>query len=250
MHSDLAGIRSLRARFLAEMDTQIRYDARHVRGMADSYLLVAGDVPVAYGSVTAMEGSARDTVFECYIEPSWRRSSSELFRELLAGTGATRIECQSNDRLLTALLFEFAHGIEADTILFAAGPPAAHPFPGGVVRALRRDDIVFAHADEPPGDYVLEHHGEVVATGGYFTHYNEPYADLYMEVAPAHRRRGAGTYLVQELIARCYAAGLMPAARCALDNAGSRGTLVKAGLSICGFMLAGDVRAAVRTPAG
>ena len=70
-----------------------------------------------------------------------------------------------------------------------------------------------------------------------------------MEVVPAHRRRGAGTYLVQELIARCYAAGRVPAARCALENAASRATLVKAGMSPCGFMLAGDVRDA-GSPAG
>ena len=32
------------------------------------------------------------------------------------------------------------------------------------------------------GDWVLVREGEVVATGGFLTHYNEPFADLYMAV--------------------------------------------------------------------
>ena len=118
------------------------------------------------------------------------------------------------------------------------------------MRARRDDEVVFEHTHEPLGDYVVERDGEVVGSGGFLTHYNEPFADLYMEVAPAHRRRGVGTFLIQDLIARCDAAGHVPAARCALANAGSRATLVKAGLSICGFMLAGDVRGAERGRAG
>jgi hypothetical protein len=34
--------------------------------------------------------------------------------------------------------------------------------------------------------------GAIVATAGALTHYNAPYADLYMEVEPHARRRGFG----------------------------------------------------------
>ena len=47
--------------------------------------------------------------------------------------------------------------------------------------------------------WVLEIEGTVIATGGLLYHYNRPYGDIYMAVAEAHRRRGLGAYLVQEL---------------------------------------------------
>ena len=108
---------------------------------------------------------------------------------------------------------------------------------------------MFAHEAEPVGDFVLERRGEVVATGGFLLHYNEPFADLYMEVVRAHRRQGAATFLVQELIGQCYRAGRVPAARCSVGNLASRATLTKAGLRPCGFMLRGDVRRDARTRA-
>jgi GNAT superfamily N-acetyltransferase len=239
--SNLAGIRPLRALHLREIDAQVRYDAQHARGWADSYLLVAEGAPVGYGSLKAGERGERDTVFEWYLLPGVRRRSCELFARLIAEAGATHIECQSNDAALSALLFEFAHGIAADVILFEAGASTALAPAGAVFRRRRKRDTIFEHHLEPIGDFVVERGGEVVATGGFGTHYNEPFADLHMEVHEPHRRQGAGAYLVQELIAECYAAGRVPAARCDLANQVSRATLTKGGMALCGFMLSGEI---------
>jgi GNAT superfamily N-acetyltransferase len=57
----------------------------------------------------------------------------------------------------------------------------------------------FGHTSEPVGDWGVEVGGAVVGTGGFFLPYNPPYGDLYMEVAPDLRRRGYGSYLIQEL---------------------------------------------------
>ena len=65
----------------------------------------------------------------------------------------------------------------------------------------------------------------IVATGGILTHYNPPYGDLYMEVDPAHRRQGLGSFLIQELKRTAYATGRVPAARCNVANTASRATL-------------------------
>ena len=81
-----------------------------------------------------------------------------------------------------------------------------------------------------------------MATGGFLTHYNPPFADLFMEVEQSHRRKGAGGYLVQELTKECYLGGRVPAARCNLENQPSRATLTKAGFRDCGFMLVGASR--------
>lgn len=64
---------------------------------------------------------------------------------------------------------------------------------------------------------------------------------LYMEVREDCRRKGFGSFLVQELKRACYLAGRVPAARCSIRNRASRATLIKAGLRACGFMLKGDV---------
>ena len=58
-------------------------------------------------------------------------------------------------------------------------------------------------------------------------HYNRPYGDVYMEIARRFRLNGLGTYMVQELKARCRANGGVPAGRCNVDNLASRKTLSK-----------------------
>jgi GNAT superfamily N-acetyltransferase len=100
---------------------------------------------------------------------------------------------------------------------------------------------VFEHKHEPVGDWVIEHSGMVVATGGALFHYNPPYGDLFMEVHETHRRQGFGSYLIQELKRSCYEIGKVPAARCNASNVGSRNTLQKAGMLPCGRILVGEV---------
>jgi len=50
-----------------------------------------------------------------------------------------------------------------------------------------------------------------------------------MEVIEAFRRRGLGSYLVQELKRACYELGAVPGARCSPTNIASRRTLQRAG---------------------
>ena len=94
------------------------------------------------------------------------------------------------------------------------------------------------------GDWGIERGGEIVATGGVFTHYNPPYGDVYMEVNGQQRGQGVGSYLVQELKRVAYESGLLPAARCSPENAASRATLERAGLQVCGQTLSGTIRGA------
>jgi GNAT superfamily N-acetyltransferase len=72
--------------------------------------------------------------------------------------------------------------------------------------------------------------------------YNRPYGDIYMDVEEPFRRRGLGSFLVQELKRVCYAGGHVPAARCNTGNVASRRTLQKAGFVPCGHILTGSVR--------
>ena len=239
---ELARILPLRALYLQEANFQIRYNACHERGWTDSYLLMADGTGIGYGSIKGDDAAGRDTVFEFFVIRPFRRQASRLFEALLSASRAPRLECQSNDALMTAMLFEFGRDISAQVILFEHRVSTDLQLPGAVVRRAKRGDTIFKHGVEPPGDYVLELDGRIVATGGFLTHYNPPFADLFMEVEESHRRKGAGSYLVQELIKEIYLGGRVPAARCNLDNHASRATLTKAGLRACGFMLTGAAR--------
>ena len=89
---------------------------------------------------------------------------------------------------------------------------------------------------------VVEVDGRVVGSGGILFHYNRPYGDIHMEVQASFRRRGIGTFLVQELKRVCYEGGNTPGARCSPSNEASRQTLQKAGFVPCGHILSGEVR--------
>ncbi len=240
---ELKDILPLRILFLQENNFQIRYNACHERGWTDSYIILIDGQKIGYGSVKGNENlSDRDTVFEFYIIPSFRKQSSNAFLKLLIISRVKFIECQTNDRLLTHLLYQYGHNISSDTILFEENC-TTEMSPDNIIFRDRNDtDTVFEHKAEPIGQYVIESDNRIVATGGFLLHYNMPFADLYMEVKEDERRKGIGSFLIQELKKQCYLAGRVPAARTGTDNMASKNTLMKAGLKIAGCMLLGQVK--------
>jgi GNAT superfamily N-acetyltransferase len=243
--ANLKDILALRGLFLQETNFQIRYNACHERGWTDSYLLSIDGVDVGYGAIKGQERNDRDTIFEFYVIPPFRKFAGPLFRELISASGAKYIECQSNDLLLSAMLYEFSRDICSDVVLFEPHSFTDYKIPDTMVRPTRADDQIFEHTVEPVGDYVLEVKGEIVATGGFMLHYNVPFADLYMEVRKDRRRQGYGTFILQELQKECYLAGRVPAARCQIKNLPSRATLIKSGLRACGFMQIGNIKSPI-----
>lgn len=237
--TELSQILQMRGQHLAEMNCQIRYNACHERGWTDSWHLFIGNQLAGYGSIKGREINYRDSVFEFFVLPECRKYSRDLFCELVHESHAEFVDCQSNDRALTNLLLEFSSSVSADVVLFEDHVATDLRFAGGLVRPKRAGETIFKHHTEPFGDYVLDVGGDVVATGGFMLHYNRPFADLYMEVREDYRRRGAGSFLLQELKKACYEAGRVPAARTAINNIASRVTLTKAGLRQCAFMLFG-----------
>ncbi len=241
--TSFADIDYLRDLFLQENNFQIRYNAVHERGWSDSYLISSDKVNIGYAAIKGNENrNERNSIFEFYIVPAFRHISTNIFSKVLDTSAAVFIECQSNDQLLTSLLYQFGKNINSDTILFGAGHTSDIITNNIVFRKRNEADNMFPHHSEPEGDWVLEKNKEVVATGGFLLHYNMPFADLYMEVMKVHRRKGLGSYLIQELKRECFLSGRIPAARCSIDNIASRATLTRAGMEIAGFMLLGQVK--------
>jgi GNAT superfamily N-acetyltransferase len=241
--TELQEIQPFRSLFLQENNFQIRYNACHERNWSDSYLLLINDVKVGYGSLKGKDKlTDRDAIFEFYIVPHFRKLLSLIFQKLLTTSSARFIECQSNELILSSMLYENSHNIKTDVVLFKDQQQTDYKDPGIIFRKREESDSVFVHTFEPAGDYVLVKDGEVIASGGFMLHYNKPFADLYMEVKENYRGMGFGSFLLQEVKKECYLSGRVPAARCNIQNGASKASLLKAGLAVCGYMLTGEIK--------
>jgi GNAT superfamily N-acetyltransferase len=221
-------IKDLRKLFLHENNFQFVCDKCHYYGWADAYIFMANGTQIGYGAVWGTDKREdRDTIFEFYLLPPYRKFNSSIFHQFIAASGTTLIECQSNDLLLSGMLYEFAKNIHAEAILFEEHKETSLHIPG--VLFGRKPD-----GDDNPvhfGGYCLEQNGETVATGGFLTNYNFPYADIYMDVKENCRQQGLGSLIVQELKKEIYR----------ISNNASKATLIKAGLQPCGFRLKGEI---------
>jgi len=143
--------------------------------------------------------------------------------------------------LASEVLFAFGTNIVAESVLFADAVTTNLLGPTGDFRKRESTDKI-ANSGEPEGDLVLEVDGAIAANGGFLCHYNPPYSDIYMETAEIYRRKGYGSFLVQELKRISYESGKRPGARCNPNNFTSQKTLERAGFRHSGFLLAGNVR--------
>lgn len=236
-------IRPWRETYRLEMACQIIHDSIHDRlGWTQEHALFIDGAMVGYGSV-AVAGPwlGKPTIYEFYVVPHARMRLLDLFRTLLVASGATMIEGQSNDPLIVAGLHAFSRLVSSEKILFHDKLTTAHAPPGAVFRSASAEESPETRKEDLRWRGVVEVGGAVAATGGVLFHYNRPYGDIYMEVAAPFRRKGYGSFIVQELKRLCYEAGYVPGARCNPDNTASWRTLQKAGFVPCGHLLAGVV---------
>jgi GNAT superfamily N-acetyltransferase len=238
-------IEAMRDIYRQEMSCQIIHDSIHSRpAWTEEYLLVEDGGNVGYGSV-AVSGPWKEkpTVYEYFILPPFRLRIFDLFIALLTASGATMIETQSNDPLLTVMLHTFAQNVVSESILFHDKNTTSHFPADAIFRRARPDDAaqIVQRQLDADAKWLVVVDGTIAAAGGILFHYNRPYGDIYMKVAEPFRGRGLGTYLVQELKRVCYEGGSVPAARCNPKNIASRKALQKAGFVPCGHILNGAV---------
>jgi GNAT superfamily N-acetyltransferase len=242
---ELRDIEGLRDIYRQEMSCQIIHDSIHSRpGWSNEYLLTEDGAKVGYGSI-AVGGPwhEKTTVYEFFVLAQHRARVFDLFESLLTSSEAKMIETQSNDALLTVMLFTFAHDISSESILFHDSLTTSHRPREAVFRQSTAEDSaqIVQQKLESEAKWLVTVGGIIAAAGDILFHYNRPYGDIYMKVAEPFRRQGIGTYLVQELKRVCYEGGSIPAARCNPKNLASRKTLQKAGFAPCGHILHGRV---------
>jgi RimJ/RimL family protein N-acetyltransferase len=230
----LKEVQPLRDLRLAEIDFQFVYNKCHGAGWADTYLFTIDGEKAGYGSIWGKDKrEERDAIFVFYLLEPYRRLANSIFPELHKVSGASYVECQTNDRLITDMLFEYCANIYADRILFEDSITTEMKMPGAVFKKTVNND--------GETEYILERDGEIVATGGFIWNYNFPYIDMYYEVKESHRQKGFGTLITQELKKEAYLLDRVPAARCNINNKASKATLLKAGMKVCGHILIGEL---------
>ena len=239
-------IRLWRDMYQLEMSCQIIHDSIHIRrGWTQEYRLTLSGTPVGYGSV-AVGGpwSGQPTLYEFFVVPTHRSHVFDLFRALLTTSSAVAIETQSNATMTTVMLHAFAPQVSSESILFQDQYVTSHAPAGAVFRQPTASEAHDVPEEQRKWRGVVEVDGVVAATGGILFHYNRPFGDIFMDVEEGFRRRGLGSFLVQELKRMCYEGGHVPAARCRTTNIASQRTLQKAGFVPCGHILVGRVQSA------
>ena len=235
----------LRERYREEMNCQVVHDSIHRRrGWTATYALNVDGVTAGFGS-KAIGGPWTDnpTIFEFYILPEYRCRAFDLFEALVATSGARFLKIQSNNLLQSVMLHTYAREIQSDAIVFQDRLTTSLPSMGTTMHCLMPESQIrhCMQARDGGPEWRLELNGETVATGGILFHYNRPYGDIYMDVPEAHRRRGFGAYIVQELKRAAYELGAIPGARTNAGNIASRKTLQKAGLVPYANILTGTI---------
>jgi len=237
--TQLQEVQPFRVLFLHENNFQFVYNKCHDFGWADTYLFTMDEVKIGYGSVWGKDRREdRDAIFEFYLIKPYRKFSNLVFPGFISTSGAPFIECQSNDSLLSSMLYEYGQNINAEATLFEDQFQTNLHVRGVMFRKQKAEDNV----SKDQGEYVLEQNGEVVATGGFVRNYNMPYIDMFYEVRQNFRQKGLGSLMVQELKREAYLMGRVPAARCNITNQKSKATLLKGGLKVCGFILIGEIK--------
>jgi GNAT superfamily N-acetyltransferase len=240
---ELESILALRDMYRLEMSCQIIHDSIHSRpGWTHEYSLKIDGSIVGYGSVAvAGPWTQAPALYEFFVGQPYRSKLFELFTTLRVASAAPRMETQSNDVLTTAMFHTYAENTISESILFDDATKTSFVPDGATFRTATAEDGLDISSQQLPWHGVVEVDGSVAATGGILFHYNRPYGDIYMDVREEFRRRGLGTFIVQELKRVCYEGGFKPGARCRPTNVPSQRTLQRAGFVPCGHMLVGDL---------
>jgi len=153
------------------------------------------------------------------------------------------MEIQSNDPLLAVMLHTYASDIASEKVVFHGKLTTTLPANGATLRRVTSEEETRAHIEQRQGgpEWLLELDGKIAGQGGILFHYNRPYGDIHMEVAEPFRRRGLGSWFVQELKHAAYGLGAVPCARCNPTNIPSRRTLQMAGFVPFAHMLTGII---------
>ena len=254
-------VADLRFLYARELDDMIRYEREIRQGQTRIYTMRSGGALIGYGILHG-EREDRSTVVEFFLLPQYRRHTVPVFDRFTEATEATGVQARTNDTGLLLLVYERTRDIVPGNFYFRDAETTHHPVPGTSFRVITLDDLdilapIMTTLEGWPFDVpdreglarwiasgegrLLEDEGGIAAIGTILHGYNPPFANIGMAVMKRARRRGYGTYLVEELKRETYATGKIPRAGCAVWNEASRATLLRAGFLVNARVLRGTL---------
>ena len=137
----LEEILPLRELYRREMNCQIVHDSLPGRGFGDLFLLRVDGRVAGYGFVMGYRGEPRDLIREFYVLPAYRGSALPA---TVPATGrcrqGRRIVAQTNDVLLTLMLYDCASEITSETVVFHDAMATSLALPARCFRPVAEAD--------------------------------------------------------------------------------------------------------------
>lgn len=234
-----------RIRQQREMNCQIVHDSIHHRpGWAKTYRFELEGIALGFGSVAvAGPWENQPTVYDFYVQPSYRNSAFGIFETFINAIGVRFFEVQSSNTILSSMLHTYVQNIQTEKIVFQDQLCTNFILPNARLHCNLPIEAIQKSIESRKGGPELELivESNTVGTGGILFHYNRPYCDIYMEIKENFRRQGFGAFLVQELKRMAYNLGCIPCARCNPNNTASYKTLGKAGFVPYAQVLSGSL---------
>jgi GNAT superfamily N-acetyltransferase len=256
----LEALQSKRARYLAELDDYVVYEAALYHDATHHYFLSIDSKDVGY---VVFKTDYR-IVLEAWLDPTYREEGASAAAEWLLEFGAERIRSKTNDPFLCSLLFDYCQPIKVESLHFQHQHTPQLRVPGAQLRPARVTDLLpmcgilcapeareLKVDDEAAvrdlviaGDtyWALEIDQRIVGVGAVWrNNLQEKFVDVGMVVHPDWRRKGMGSLILQEMGKVCESRGLIPRAGCFVDHELSRLTLSRAGFVLSSRMLMGEI---------
>jgi GNAT superfamily N-acetyltransferase len=238
-------------------------------GWYEAHLIRCQGRAIGYGLVE-VETDYRQ-LMEFYLLPVYRPDARAVQEQVLRQLSVTHMQTDTRREFQTLLFYDFCEQITAHDLFFRDRFSTHCEFPGLTFRrAANGDSAALFPVLHGPGGAPFEMESEeelrewissglrwllldgaaVVGVGALFEDFNRPFAEVGMMVSPPFRRRGYGTFILQELKKECYRIGLTPASRCAWDNEASRRSHDRSGFLLSGRQLLGVVKNGWRNDPG
>ncbi|MFN3728323.1 MAG: GNAT family N-acetyltransferase [Fimbriimonadaceae bacterium] len=233
-----AQIASSRQKLRDNVNVQLVRDSASHREGVENFAFIETDLMIGHAVVS--HGFFDDRVIEFYLHPGFEGRALECLDALRRTTKVRELEAQTNLALPTWLVHASCPCVEPHNVLFGDTDRYELPLSDAVLRPALPEDVI-PETEEPTGTYVLEVRGEIVGSGGYLTHYNPPFADVYMGIGTPFRGRGYGAWIVQELRRVAREHDYVPAARCNFGNHASCRSLLRGGFCLAGLIIVGTV---------
>src|SRR5689334_13595377 len=112
-------IEIMRELYREEARCEIVHDSFLARKLAEPYLIFANGRVAGYGAIG--NKYPPNCLTEFYIVPHLRQFALAMYRALLAVSGATQVEAQTNMPLMLLMLYDCAININSEVLLFEDG---------------------------------------------------------------------------------------------------------------------------------